>query len=85
MGQLVLSSGSSKSNKKTKRVSRADDGKAIRREFGEFFEALHDRLIRIEKILRLLPSEKQAMKRIEELTGAKSRSNGRQRARHPYF
>ncbi len=90
MRQSVLSSGNSKSNKKTKRIAKGDSGAVVRREFGELFESLHDRLVRVEKILCLLPSDVEAVKRIEELTGAKSRNKaeaGLQGSanRSPYF
>lgn len=88
MRELVLSAGNGRSIKKAKRIAKEDGSAVIRREFGELFEALHDRLVRIERILCLLPSGEDALKRIEELTGAKTEGeNNRLRSaiRSPYF
>jgi hypothetical protein len=89
MGQSALSSSNGKSNKKTKRIAKVDDGVVIRREFGELFESLHDRLIRVEKILGLLPSEEDVVERLEKLFGPTSTKDRaalrRSTNRVPYF
>jgi hypothetical protein len=89
MGQSVLSSSNGKSNKKTKRIANVDDSAVIRREFAELFESMHDRLVRVEKLLSLLPSEEEVIERMEELIGPKSRNKEAARRgtpyRRPYF
>jgi hypothetical protein len=67
MGRSIPYARKMKSHRKSKPI---DESSNIRREFGELFEALHNRLVAIERKFGLLPSAKKAADRIAEITGS---------------
>jgi hypothetical protein len=68
MGRSIPYARKMKSHRKSKPV---DESSSVRREFGELFEAFHNRLVAIERKFGLLPSAKKAAERIAEVSAAR--------------